>query len=964
MLRRSGHAAPLRLAFLFFAFFPSWFPSLYAQAGQLQGGIDGAVLDSTGADVSGAHVTLSTYDHPAIASVITAADGAFHFRGLESGDYQIEIVASGFARYRNTSLTVAMGRETRLEAVLTPARASQEVTVQAQTETLDTSQSSPVTNIDKDRIEELPIPSRNYLNFTLLSPALAGANPALGRQMPGATEGGFSAGGLRPSSNALYIDGVDDNDEYTGLSRTELSPEAISDFQVVNHGYAAQSGGSAGGAVDVETRMGANTQHGDAFLFVQNGALNGTPALEIAPRKPDENRLRAGLSTGGAIRHSKMFYYGAGELEIARGEEASDFSAGEAAQIDAALAQTGPLQGFQLQQGFFPTTNEETELSGRLDRAGHSDTLMLRYALTNNRAVNDAFHLDDLTDLSARGSAFYDDNSVNGAWNRSISPELVNQLNAEVAQRRVALRTSLPSGPGVMVAGVAIFGTPFDGNSRRYETHVDAGDALIRQYGAHLMQAGVAFSHIALRAASRDGFGGLYVFPSVAALVAGQADFYLQSFGNPNTNFGEFRSVAYAQDHWTALRSLSLDYGLRYEDNRLPSLLSNDALNFSPRVGFAWSPQRQWVLRGGFGIFYDRYVLGTINHIEEMNGTHTEQQMAEGSSAAALYQAGIFFTLPHVSIAPSIWQAQKGLANPYAETASLGVERSLPNEWTVSGEYRFVHGVHMGRTVNRNLLLPMLLTSGNAASLGVTDPTPQQIGRPVFSPQRANAAYDAVNEFQTEASSTYHGATITVNRQFTEDLELMAGYTVSKTIDDASYDMEQPQNPFAVRDERGLSLEDQRQRFVLSGLWVLGPDLDDPLDTAKAATPNALEKLVYGLEFAPILIAGSGMPDNPLTGVDSNREHIYPFAVRPQGLARNSLKAPATVDIDLRILKMVPIWRGHLDIVAESFNLLNRQNVEMINPVFGSELTPTTGWNTPMQESDARRVQFSLDYEY
>jgi hypothetical protein len=72
-------------------------------------------------------------------------------------------------------------------------------TVESQTEALYTSQTSPVANIDRDRIEELPIPSRNFLNFVLLAPAIAAANPALARQTPGAESGGFIAGGLRPT---------------------------------------------------------------------------------------------------------------------------------------------------------------------------------------------------------------------------------------------------------------------------------------------------------------------------------------------------------------------------------------------------------------------------------------------------------------------------------------------------------------------------------------------------------------------------------------------------------------------------------------------------------------------------------------------------------------------------------------------------------------------------------------------
>jgi hypothetical protein len=203
-----------------------------------------------------------------------------------------------------------------------------------------------------------------------------------------------------------------------------------------------------------------------------------------------------------------------------------------------------------------------------------------------------------------------------------------------------------------------------------------------------------------------------------------------------------------------------------------------------------------------------------------------------------------------------------------------------------------------------------------------------------------------------------------VNRQFTEDFELLAGYTFSKTLDDASYDTEEPQNAYAVRDERALSLQDQRQRFVLSGLWVLGPDLDDPVDAAKAAAPGPVMRVLTGLEFAPILTVNSGFRDNPLTGLDSGRAHTYPFTARPLGLPRNSLQTPAGVDFDLRVLKMVPIWRGHLDIVSESFNLLNQRNVDLLNPVFGSAATALAEFQQPILAADARKIQFSLDFEY
>lgn len=125
--------------------------------------------------------------------------------------------------------------------------------------------------------------------------------------------------------------------------------------------------------------------------------------------------------------------------------------------------------------------------------------------------------------------------------------------------------------------------------------------------------------------------------------------------------------------------------------------------------------------------------------------------------------------------------------------ASLSIEQALPLQTTLTAEYQFVHGVHLGCTSNSNLLPPVVLNPGNAGSLGIPSPTAQQLGRPVFTSARVDPAYDAVNHFSTTAGSNFNGATVTLNRQFQDDFELLAGYTYSKTINDASSDLEQPQ---------------------------------------------------------------------------------------------------------------------------------------------------------------------------
>src|SRR5258708_39433113 len=118
------------------------------------------------------------------------------------------------------------------------------------------------------------------------------------------------------------------------------------------------------------------------------------------------------------------------------------------------------------------------------------------------------------------------------------------------------------------------------------------------------------------------------------------------------------------------------------------------------------------------------------------------------------------------------------------------------------------------------------------------------------------------------------------------------------------------------------------------------------------------------MEVGPNLRVDKGSPAGPLTGTDSNLSHVYPFTARPLALARNSLRAPANVGLDLRVLKAIGIGRGKLDIVAESFNLLNHTNVTQLNSSFGNGISPVPSFSTPIETAVPRQIQSSLDYEF
>ena len=157
--------------------FSSPFHSLHAQLGS-SGGVSGIVRASDGSEVSGAKITVSGPGGFS-RTTISAPNGAFSFVNLPSGTYTVQGTASGFAPSTQLSVPVAVGRNTQLTVTLALAGTQETVSVTATQSSFDSSQTSSVVNIDRDRVEELPIPNRNYLSFVALSPqARAKSSPA------------------------------------------------------------------------------------------------------------------------------------------------------------------------------------------------------------------------------------------------------------------------------------------------------------------------------------------------------------------------------------------------------------------------------------------------------------------------------------------------------------------------------------------------------------------------------------------------------------------------------------------------------------------------------------------------------------------------------------------------------------------------------------------------------------------
>jgi outer membrane receptor protein involved in Fe transport len=917
--------------------------------------VEGVAVDVTGASVVGATITVRDVDTNRVSTITTGESGSFRFASLPVGVYQLRASYPGFVDYALDNLALTVGSTVHLTVALTPAGIAEAVSVSAQPSPLDVRQTAVTTTVDNERIEELPVQSRDYLHFVLLAPGVVGSVPnatAQGAASAALPDSGFSFAGLRPRSNNLTIDGLDNNDRYSGTSRTELSLETVREFQVITSGYSAENGGASGGAINVATKSGSNTIHGDVFLFAGSGLFDAPPPFEeTLGATPSLTRFRAGFAIGGPLKTDRTFYYAAVEREHTRSEAASDIDPPVAAAVNRVLAkpQFAGAATRAVTVGLFPTGLDETEWSGKLNHQwSPRQSVTIRAAGVDRTETADAFNAGGLNDVSSRGSSSTGDTALAGTWTSVIGSTVTNDMRAQFADRRVDLSTTDTQGPGLLIAGLAELGRPYAGNDTHSQRYVEFGDTLAWSRRAHVIKAGFDGIHLDLTGTRTDGAGGIYQFSSLNAFVGERPDAFRQTFDSNAVALSTTHVGVFAQDQWTPASRVSIDAGVRFDADSWPATLNITDRQWSPRLGVAWTPAPKWIVRGGIGRFADRLVLAALEPALTLDGRHGFEQILDAGDASSILRStnGGALPAPLPGVAPSIYTTQAGAWRPASRQASVGVERELTPYLTASLSYLAVGGEQLTRTVNVNLPQPVL-----------------DNGRFVFGPSRLNLNFNDIFQLQPTASSTYRGVTATLNRRLANELEWSASYTWSHATDTASDFDEQPQNPYDLGAESADSRYDQRHRLVVSALFDL--PIGDEEDQQSSEPPGFWTHVFSNVEMAPIFTAASGQPVNPITGADDARTHAFPLTARPVGSARNSLRLPSSATLDLRVLKFFNVKpHGKLDIVVEAFNVLNRTNVAQLNAVYGPQAAPVATFGHPLDAAPARRIQFSIDFEY
>jgi len=970
----------LALVFCLFALAPH---NVCGQTATATATLTGFVRDGAGASIPGAQVTLRNLDMNQTRSVTSETDGSYRIVALPVGDYEVRVDAQGFASYLNPAITLAIGQTATLNVSLQPSGVSGAVTVTDKPPALDPSSTVSTTSIDPERIAELPVSSRNYLEFTLLAPGVApaGGRSAIGVGSHGSPLGdsGFTFGGLRSRSNSIAIDGLDNTDETTGATRVALSQEIVREFQIVNGGNSAEVSGAAGGAINVVTKTGSNNFHGGGFFYLQNERLNARNPITSAgvDQQPRFRRSQFGGSVGGPLKSNRLFFYAALEHEHFSGEDESEINPLTLARVNAALGSGVAPRSFvrALSSNLFPIGQDETEAAAKLTYLlSARNTLNLRFAFSNDRARGEAFNTDALSDPSARGNSYTKDYQLTGSAVSLLSARLINDFRFQASARRVTTRAASAEGPEIEIAGLASFGRRYNADAGRRETRAQFVESLALTHPRSEWKAGVTVNDAALTSDIQEGFSGLYIFRSLDDFVAGKPSVWRQAFGEPRTRPRVTSFGAFLQNQWRAMSKLTFNLGMRYDAERLPSPFRADTNNVSPRLGLAWNPASEWVVRARFGLFYDRLPLMYLNRAIQKDGARAFEQVASGEDAARVFAAsgGGRLAAAVPGIAPSVFRADSDFVTPYSAQSSVSVERLLAPDLTMRAEYLFTRGIHLPRARNINLLPPVKLTAANADSLGVVMPAEQQLGRFVFPRQRIDPSFDAVYQLENSASSNYNGLSLSLNQRLSHNAQFLVAYTYSKNIDTASDFDEQPENSYDLRAERAVSRNHVGQRLVFNGIFELFGD-EDGGGRGGRQREGILKKMFSNIEAAPIVTLSSGPPVNPLTGADENQSQAFPLTARPLGLPRNSLRAPRSINVDLRLVRYIPFEgltpysaSGHrrLDFVVEFFNLFNHPNVVGVNPFYGSGAAPLPSYGATVSFDRPRQIRFSIDFEF
>lgn len=274
----------------------------------------GAVTDPSGAAVSGAKVELRNVETNAARDSVSDAQGSYEFPFVPAGPYTLTVEAAGFQKASVSRFQLSVDQVARLDIKMTLGQTAESVTVQAETLLMQTENATVGTVIDSQKVVELPLNGRSFVQLALLTPGVNPGTPGsiTVRRLRGSVGQavGMSANGARDTQNRFYYDGIEAMDLDSYSFSFSPSIDAINEFKVQSSTYSAEVGGAPGGQVNLTTKSGTNKLHSTAWWFNRNDAftaLNGFQPRVAGAKPPRLNRNQYGANVGGPIWLPKLY---------------------------------------------------------------------------------------------------------------------------------------------------------------------------------------------------------------------------------------------------------------------------------------------------------------------------------------------------------------------------------------------------------------------------------------------------------------------------------------------------------------------------------------------------------------------------------------------------------------------------------------------------------------------------------
>jgi hypothetical protein len=989
------------------------------------GGIRGTITDPQGAVVPNSTVTVTNVGTNKTETVTSDENGTFRVSNLQPGTYNVNVAQSGFGNFTANNVIVEVGQVTSIDAALSVVGSSNTVEVTAETPVINTNSQDFATNINQTSINELPINGRRASNFVLLTPAtvpdgtfgLISFRGISGLLNNSTVDGGDNNQSFqseeRGRTRISYVVSQSAIREFQVNTSNYSAEYGRSAGGVVNTVTKSGTNEFRGQLFEYYRNNRFGARNPGAII---PGFVNGV-AGQVGI-KPVDIRHQFGGAVGGPIIKDRVFFFFSYDQQKRNFPGLARFSTLNYlntvnratltgvnrnltnAQIDSALAfiasLTGETERRADQKLFLPKIdwqiNNNNVFTATYNRLRFESPGGLQTQATNTngrRSFGDDFVNVDT--LNLRLQSTISSNVLNEArFQYARDNEFALSQEALPGEPLTANTSQGARSPQVILTGGLTFGTTQNFERVRYpdETRFQFADSVTWSKGRHTFKFGGDYNRVTNDIQNRAFETGSFTYGNINDFIIDYTNFrsplpattvcatstrtagrcytsnFVQGVGIQGIKFSTDEYSLFFQDDFRITPRLTLNFGLRYEYQKLPdpvlpntntafsntvipndgrtiaqatSSLPDDKNNFGPRFGFAYdiTGDGKTSVRGGIGLYFGRIPGGHIwNNLLRTGNSAGQGQVSLAPAVGPIFP-NILPNNNQTLSAATINFYQSGFQSPEIGQYDLIFEREIARNTVVSASYIGSTGGHLPTYVDVNLAptgASRTFTAIGGDFNGQTFSVPQYA--------RANPALNfSLLQFQSTVRTKYNALVLQGNRRFTNGLQFQASYTLAKSTDNGQNSsitsfFNQPYDLFNRGFDEGPTNFDVRHKFVVSA--VFAPTL------YKGGNQTFYNYLLNGWSIAPIYQFYSGQPysgtgPNNLNG--TNGSNIFPLN------ERNSYRNPNLWNIDLRISKRFRFTeRYNLELLAEGFNITNRSQVASSN--FTQYSLPVTGTNS------------------